>query len=89
MLIIGLPGIAYNSRPAVAGLRSQAAPRGLTYWSNIAAVFDSLRNRSSSVALIPSFALLIIGLPGIEPGLHEPESCVLPAYASPLFCEQL
>jgi hypothetical protein len=26
----------------------------------------------------------LVGLPGIEPGLHEPESCVLPAYASPV-----
>ena len=30
-----------------------------------------------------------VGLPGIEPGLHEPESCVLPAYASPVIGNNL
>ncbi len=28
-------------------------------------------------------ALKPVGLPGIEPGLHAPEACVLPAYSSP------
>src|SRR5438046_460927 len=27
-----------------------------------------------------------VGLPGIEPGLHAPEACVLPAYSSPTKC---
>lgn len=27
--------------------------------------------------------LKVVGLPGIEPGLHEPESCVIPLYHSP------
>ena len=26
-----------------------------------------------------------VGVPGIEPGLHEPESCVLPVYYTPIF----
>ena len=29
--------------------------------------------------------LVPIGPPGIEPGLHEPESCVLPVYYGPLY----
>ena len=28
---------------------------------------------------------MIVGLPGIEPGLHEPESCVIPLYHNPFF----
>ena len=27
----------------------------------------------------------IVGVPGFEPGLHEPESCVLPLYDTPKF----
>ncbi len=27
--------------------------------------------------------MTFVGLPGIEPGLHAPEACVLPAYSSP------
>gem|GEM_PF-4360216 len=26
----------------------------------------------------------LVGLPGIEPGLHAPEACVIPLYHSPL-----
>gem|GEM_PF-5182246 len=28
----------------------------------------------------------MVGLPGIEPGLHAPHACVLPVYYSPLRC---
>lgn|GEM_PF-2682729 len=26
-----------------------------------------------------------VGVPGIEPGLHAPEACVLPVYYTPMF----
>ena len=26
---------------------------------------------------------MLVGPPGIEPGLHAPEACVLPAYSGP------
>lgn len=33
----------------------------------------------------PNARSLIVGVPGIEPGLHEPESCVIPLYHTPPF----
>ena len=28
--------------------------------------------------------IFLVGLPGIEPGLHAPHACVLPVYYSPI-----
>ena len=34
-------------------------------------------------------AFTFVGVPGIEPGLHEPESCVIPLYHTPYFWTEL
>ena len=37
----------------------------------------------STTELPRLFKLYLVGVLGIEPSLHEPESCVLPAYSTP------
>lgn len=32
------------------------------------------------------FCSSVVGLPGVEPGLHDPQPCVIPLYHSPKLC---
>ncbi len=31
----------------------------------------------------------MVGVPGIEPGLHAPEACVLPVYYTPVLLQNM
>ena len=38
-------------------------------------------SEKQNIALVP---ICLVGPPGIEPGLHDPQPCVLPLYDGPL-----
>ena len=41
---------------------------------------------ATSSSLVKNLTCLeLVGLPGVEPGLHPPHGCVLPSYSSPFF----
>lgn len=43
-------------------------------------LYEAQESRSVSGFLV----CVVVGLPGIEPGLHDPQPCVLPVYYSPI-----
>lgn len=47
---------------------------------SVAAVFLTTENKKDPLGIL----LFSVGLPGVEPGLHDPQPCVIPLYHSPL-----
>lgn len=82
--LVGPPGIGHNfdSLPLI-GSRPRLAIIFCRFAKNyIAPAFDSRHKQSRFACCVPP-SLRSVGPPGIEPGLHAPEACVLPAYSGP------
>ena len=81
---IGLPGTAItlsatNNSFAVAHEFSR--PRLAVRLASRTSLRHSIPGRTLRVLIPP--VLRLVGLPGIEPGLQDPQPCVLPLYDSP------
>ena len=46
-------------------------------------LFPAIDIQCNTRRISVAYMRIFVGLPGIEPGLHAPEACVLPAYSSP------